>query len=461
MRMLHQVSRRSIEAGTLLAMAVLLAVLPGALATRALAAPKASTFTLANGMQVVVIADHRSPVVTHMVWYRIGAADDPPSKSGIAHFLEHLMFKATDKIKTGEFTRIVNRLGARHNALTAHDTTSYFQRTAKEHLGTLMELEADRMVNLRLDASDVMTERDVIKEERRSSVDASPVAILNEQMLATLYQNHPYGRPVLGWEHEIAELGLEDAVAFYKRHYAVDNSILVVAGDVTEAEVRMLAERTYGRNRPSAGKPDRMRPQEPPHIGARRVHLEDARASSPLVLRYYHTASFSAAPRGEAEALTVLARILGGDDTSRLYRRLVLEQRLAVQSGSDYQGGNRDSGRLAVLALAARDKTPAELEAAIDDVVAAIVGGGVTSDELTRAKRSLEAEAVFDTDNQEKRARRMGEALAVGRKLDEIEDESARMQAVTAADVQRAAATYLQLRRSVTGTLVQPAAAKR
>ena len=444
-----------------LSVAALLVAALAALATHVSAASKVVAFTLANGMQVVVIPDHRAPVVTHMVWYRVGAADDPPSKSGLAHFVEHLMFKSTDTRKTGEFTRIVNRLGARHNALTAYDTTTYFQRTAKEHLGTLMELEADRMANLKLDAQDVSTERDVVKEERRSSIDASPLAILNEQMLAALYQNHPYGRPVLGWEHEIAGLQLEDAVAFYKHHYAVENSILVVAGDVTPAEVRALAERTYGRHRPSAAPRMRSRPLEPGHIAARRVLLEDERATSPLMLRAYHAPSFKSAQKNEAEALMILARILGGDDTSRLYRKLVLEQRVAVQSGADYQGGNRDSGRLAVLALAAKDRTMADLELAVDEVIAAIASGGVTAEELSRAKRSLEVDAIFATDNQERRARRIGEALTVGRTLEEIEGESARIQAVTAMDVQMVAATYLQPRRSVTGTLVRPTPVKR
>ncbi|MFM9940818.1 MAG: M16 family metallopeptidase [Hyphomicrobiaceae bacterium] len=448
-------------------LAAMLIVLPGLICLKpTLAAaqkPRTSIFSLANGMQVVVIPDHRSPVVTHMVWYRVGATDDPPAKSGLAHFLEHLMFKATATIKSGEFTRVVNRLGARHNALTTHDTTTYFQRTAKEHLSRLMELEADRMVNLQLDAQEVLTERDVIKEERRSSVDASPIAILNEQMLAGLYQNHPYGRPVLGWAHEIATLDRDDALAFYKRHYAANNSILVVVGDVTEAGVRELAERTYGRLKPSSGplNRDHGRPLEPEHIAARRVHLEDARVSSPLLLRYYHAPSLKSASKGEAEALTVLGRILGGDDTSRLYRALVVERRIAVQAGADYQSGNRDSGRLALLALAAKDRTPAELEAAMDDVVSAVVSGGVTDEELTRAKRSLEAQAVFATDNQESRARRMGEALTIGRTLEDVEGEGARIQAVTAADVQTAARTYLQLRRSVTGSLTQPATAKR
>ena len=422
--------------------------------------PKASSFTLGNGMQVVVIPDHRAPVVTHMVWYRVGAADDPQGRSGLAHFLEHLMFKATAKIKSGEFTRALNRLGARHNALTTHDTTSYFQRAAKEHLGRLMELEADRMTNLKLDVEEVRTERDVIKEERRSSIDASPVAMLNEQMLSVLFQNHPYRRPVLGWAHEIERLEQSDAAAFYKAHYAPNNAVLVIAGDVTEGEVRQLAEKSYGRNERSAAIKPRMRPSEPEQIAPRRITLEDQRAGEPLVLRYYHAPSFQSGAR-EAAPVTVLARIMGGDDTSRLYRRLVVETKLAVQAGADHQNAQRDSGRIALLALAAKGRAMQEIEAAIDAVIAEIRKDGVTEEELRRAKRGLEADHVFETDNQEKRARRYGDGLTAGRSLAEVEGDQALLQAVSVGDVRRAAETYLDLRRSVTGLLVKPAAGNR
>lgn len=436
--------------------AVVAMALVGTAAATANAGPQMSTFHLENGMQVVVIPDHRVPVVTHMVWYRTGAADDPWGKSGIAHFLEHLMFKATRRIKSGEFTRIVTGLGGRHNALTAHDTTSYFQRVAKEHLRTLMELEADRMVNIRLIEEEVRTERDVIREERRSTVDAAPISLLNEQMLAQLYQNHPYGRPVLGWAHEIAELTLQDAADYYALHYAPNNSVLVVAGDVTAEEVRTLAEATYGRNKPNPDLRARRRPREPEPLAARSVLLEDSRAGSPLVLRYYHVASFKTGKPGEGEALALLARVLGGDDTSRLYRKLVLEKKLAVQAGADYQGGNLDSGRLVLLALAAQDNPPQQIEQAMDGVIADVVTNGIGDEELARAKLALAAERVFEIDNQEKLARRVGEAIAVGRSLAEIEAGAQFVETATRDDISRVAAQYLVPRRSVTGTLIRP-----
>ena len=442
------------------AIALLALILSGAAAA---AQPKVTELKLANGMQIVVIEDHRAPVVTHMVWYRVGAADDPVGRTGIAHFLEHLMFKQTARLVSGEFTRVLTRLGGRHNALTNHDTTSYFQRAAKQHLRRLMELEADRMVGLVLDEGEVGTERDVIREERRSSIDASPLATLNEEMLALLYRNHPYGRPVLGWAHEMSTLTKTDAATFYGRHYGPDNAVLVVAGDVTPDEVRKLAEETYGRNprRFPEGSPAlvRNRPAEPPSVAARTVNLEDPRAGpTPLVLRYYDTPSLATAKGGDGEALTLLARILGGDDTSRLYRRLVLETKLAVQAGADYQGGARDSGRLSLLALGAKDATPDALARALDEAVAQIVRDGPTDEELVRAKRGAEADLVFETDNQEKLARRWGEAVTNGMAVSDIAAFGARIQAVTRDDIKRVGASWLQARRSVTGTLTRPAA---
>ncbi|HJZ42721.1 MAG TPA: pitrilysin family protein [Hyphomicrobiaceae bacterium] len=416
---------------------------------------KVSTFNLANGMQVVVIPDHRVPVVTHMVWYRCGAADDPWGTSGIAHFLEHLMFKSTGKIKSGEFSRIITRLGGRDNASTTHDTTSYFQRVAKEHLKTVMGLEADRMVNLRLNEEEVRTERNVILEERRSSVDGSPLSLLSEQMLASLYQNHPYHRPALGWEHEMSQLSLKDAAAFYRRFYAPNNAVLVVAGDVTPQEVRPLAEATYGRNRANLAIGQRSRPKEPPAIAARRLRLEDARAGAPLLLRYYRVPTYASGRPGEAEALELLGWIIGGDDTSRMYRRLV-ETNLASTAGTNYEAGTLDSGRMAAVIIPLPGTALEKAEAELDAIVKEIREKGVTQEELDRAKSSLEAQRVFELDNQSTLANRYGQAIALGRSIADIEALPGRMQAVTLDDIKRTAVAFLDARFSVTGTLVPP-----
>ena len=294
-------------------------------------AARAQTFQLKNGMDVVVIPDHRAPVVTHMVWYRVGAADEPPAASGIAHFLEHLMFKATETMAAGEFSKTVARLGGQDNAFTSQDVTAYFQRIARDRLATVMKMEAERMTKLKLSKEEVATEREVIKEERRSRTDNNPTSILAEEMNAVLYQSHPYGIPIIGWMHEIATLDREDAMAFYKRFYAPNNAILVVAGDVTADEVRKLAEETYGKiPRNDAVKPFQ-RPLEPPHRAARRVELIDARAGEPVFQRYYSVPSYVSAKPGEAEAMDLLMKIVASGATSRLYKTLVVDQKVGVQ----------------------------------------------------------------------------------------------------------------------------------
>ena len=440
--------------------ALVLALVCATGTSNVLAAGSATTFQLSNGMLVCVVEDHRAPVVTHMVWYRVGGADDPWGSSGLAHFLEHMMFKGTRSMKSGEFTKTVTGLGGRHNALTTHDTTSYFQRVAKEHLRRVMELEADRMQGLVLTPDESLTERNVVREERRGSVDGSPIAALNEQMLAQLFLNHPYGRPVLGWAHEIMSLTRDKAAAHYKHYYAPNNAILVVVGDVTPDEVRTLAEATYGRNAPGPTLAPRIRPSEPDAIAARKVEIEDSRAGAPFVLRLYLTPGPLAATTGEDATLAVLARILGGDDTSRLYRHLVVDERVAVHAGADFQASTRDSGRVALLALAAGKATAEDLQRSLDRVVADFAADGVTDEELVRAKRALEAEHVFETDDQEKRGRRYGRALTYRQSLADIEGYLKRTAAVTAADVAKAARTYLTARNSVTGTLVRPSEAK-
>jgi len=442
--------------GVLIASALLL--LNVLIGSSARAEPQVSTFKLANGMQVVVIPDHRVPVVTHMVWYRAGAADDPWGTSGIAHFLEHLMFKSTNKIKSGEFTRIITRLGGRDNAQTTHDTTAYFQRVAKQHLRTVMELEAGRMVNLKLVEEEVRTERDVILEERRSSVDANPLALLSEQMLAALYQNHPYGRPALGWAHEMAKLSLQDAATFYRRFYAPNNAVLIVAGDITPEEVRTLALATYGRNKAGAALPPRARPKEPGSIAARRVHMQDARVGAQLLLRYYHVPSYSSGRPGDAESIELLAWIVGGDDTSRMYQRLV-STKLASTAGTDYTANGLDSGRLSFVVIPSDGVTIEKVEAELDAILAEVREKGVKQEELDRAKSTLEARRVFESDNQMTLARRYGEGVALGRSIAELDGLLARIQALGVDDIKRAAAEFLTAQRSVTGVLTPPQSA--
>ena len=418
-------------------------------------ATRASEFKLANGMDVVVIPDHRSPVVTHMVWYRVGAADELRGNSGIAHFLEHLMFKSTDKIPVGEFSKIVGRLGGQDNAFTGHDATSYFQRVSKDRLGKMMEMEADRMVNLRLDEKEVLTERDVILEERRSRIDNNPASLLDEQMNAALYLNHPYGVPVIGWYHEMAKLSRQDALTFYKHYYAPNNAILVVSGDVTDEEVRRLAEETYGKipSNPNVTTV-RDRPKEPPQIVARRVELKDPRAGNFSISRYYQTPSYVTAKPGEAEALDLLMKIAGSGSTSRMYKKLVVEQKLASSASGDYSGYGLDGGTISTYAVAADGVSLDKVEKAMDDVLADVTKNGVTETELTRAKSSYLADYIYDSDNQASLARRYGWNLAVGRTVADIESWPAAISKVTAADIKKVAEQYLDIRHAVTGTLL-------
>jgi len=438
---------------TLMALPLMLALAPALNASPKTS--RATEFQLDNGMQVVVIPDHRSPVVTHMVWYKVGAADEERGVSGIAHFLEHLMFKSTDNIPVGEFSKIVGRLGGQDNAFTGQDATAYFQRVAKDRLPRMMEMEADRMVNLRLDEKEVLTEHDVILEERRSRIENNPTALLDEQMNAALYLNHPYGVPIIGWYHEIAELSREDAMRFYQRYYAPNNAILVVSGDVTEAEVRTLAEATYGK---IPANPEvttvRRRPQEPPQLSPRRVELKDPRAGNFSFHRYYIAPSYRTAKPGEAEALDVMMKIAASGSTSRMYRSLVVDKKLASSTSGDYSGSGLDSGTLSVYAVAADGVELSAVEAAVDEVFAEIVKNGVTESELERAKSNYLAQYVYASDNQASLARRYGWNLSVGQTLEAIENWPNQISKVTVEDVKRVAAEYLDLRRSVTGYLL-------
>lgn len=425
---------------------------------------RAQEFKLDNGMQVVVIPDHRAPVVTHMVWYRVGAADETRGVSGIAHFLEHLMFKSTEKIPVGEFSKIVGRLGGQDNAFTGHDATSYFQRIAKDRLKTMMEMEADRMVNLRLDEKEVLTERDVILEERRSRIENNPSAILDEQMSATLYQNHPYGTPVIGWNHEIAKLSRDDAMTFYKRYYAPNNAILVVSGDVTVDEVKALASATYGKI-PANGAvgATRARAIEPPQRAARRLAISDARAGNYSLHRYYQAPSYVTAKPGEAEALDLMMKIAASGATSRLYKKLVVETKSASSAGGDYSGYGLDGGTISLYAVAA-DGVPLEtVEALVDGVFDDVAKNGVTERELERAKSSYLADYIFESDNQATLARRYGWALSVGRTVGDVEGWPDAISKVTVDQVKQVAREYLDARGSVTGYLTpdkQPVAEK-
>ena len=437
---------------------LVIALLGVSLAPPARAAdPKVAHFTLANGLELVVIPDHRAPIVTHMIWYRVGAADEQAGKSGIAHFLEHLMFKGTKKNPAGYFSQLIASVGGQENAFTSSDYTGYYQKVPREQLAKMMDLEADRMTGLVLTDDVVLPERDVVLEEQNSRVANNPRSRLSEQMEAALFLNHPYGRPVIGWRPEIEKLNREDALAFYQRFYGPNNAIVIVAGDVQPDEVRTLAENTYGKIERRFETIKRARPQEPPPAAARSVTLADPRVEQPSMSRTYLVPSYATATRGESEALEVLSHVLGGGSNSRLNRALVMEKGLAVSAGASYQGSALDLTRFYVYAAPKNGVTFPQLETAIGTVIAELAEKGISAEELERSKTRLIADSVYAQDSLSTLARWYGTALTTGRTIDSVRTWPDRIRAVTADAVRDAARQWLDEKRSVTGYLVKTA----
>jgi zinc protease len=403
---------------------------------------------------MVVCPDPRSPVVTHMVWYKNGSADDPLGKSGIAHFLEHLMFKGTKEHPQGAFSNLVAELGGQENAFTGYDYTAYFQRIGKEHLETLMRFESDRMTNLVLSDEVVGPEREVVLEERRMRVDNDPGAQLDETLQATLFAHHPYGTPIIGWNHEIEELSREDALAYYTRFYTPENAILIVAGDVDAQDVEALAAQTYGKIPARAQAPSRRRPQEPPPRAVRMVTLADEKVEQPSHERIFVVPSYTTAAPGEAEALDVLAHMLGGGPASVLYETLVAEEKLAVSVGAYYMGSALDDTRFYIFATPAEGVELKDLDIALDRVLAKFIETKISEEDLRRAKTRMIADAVYARDSQVSLARWYGEALATGLAVKDVADWPDRIEAVTGAAITEAARKWLDKKRSVTGFLL-------
>ena len=410
------------------------------------------TFTLDNGLQVVVVENPRAPIVVHTVWYRVGAADEPPGKSGIAHFLEHLMFKGTPTVPSGQFSKIVAANGGSDNAFTSQDYTAYVQRVASDKLELVMRMEADRMAHLRLTDEKVAPERGVVQEERRQRTDNSPSAQLYERRRAVTYLRHPYRIPVIGWKREIDRLTAEDALAFYRRHYAPNNAILIVVGDATAAEIRRLAEKYYGPI-PRRPVPERVRPEEPDQLAARRITMKNPRVHVPSVSITWRAPSYSAGETRHAYPLLLLSDILGGG-TSRLHRRLVIEEKAASGAGAGYLGTALDMGEFSVSASALSGGDIAGIEALLKEEIERVVEDGVTEAELARTKRAMLASAIYARDGLRAAPRAIGRALTTGRTIADVEAWPERIEAVTAAEVREAARAVFVERRSVTAVLL-------
>lgn len=415
---------------------------------------KVANFLLDNGMEVVVIPDHRAPIVTHMVWYKIGSADEPPGKSGIAHFFEHLMFKATTNHAAGEFDRAISDIGGSNNAFTSYDYTAFHETVTPPALEQMMSFEADRMRNLILTDEVIKTERDVILEERRSRIDSNPEAVLDEEVDATLWQNQPYRIPVIGWMQEMEQLNRTDAVAFYDKYYRPNNAVLIVAGDVEPDAVKALAEKTYGKVARGPDLPPRIRPVEPEQNTRRTVTLTDARVSVPSFSTQWVVPSYHTAKPGEAEALDLLGEILGGGSRSRLYQQLVVKQGIASGTGAFFQGTMLDATNFTVYGAPRGDAKLSDVEAAVDAEIARIIKDGVTADELEKAKARYIRALIFARDKQDEMANLYGAELATGGNVKDIEEWPDRIRKVTADDIKAVAARYLLLDRSTTGYLL-------
>ncbi len=414
-----------------------------------------SSYMLDNGMQVVVIEDHRAPVVTHMVWYKIGAADEEPGKSGLAHFLEHLMFKGTAAVPDATFSAIIEENGGDDNAFTTQDYTAYYQRIAVDRLPLMMEMEADRMRGLILDDAAMLTERDVVLEERALRTESDPGSLFSEQRSAALYLNHPYGIPTIGWRHEVEALTLQDALDFYHLYYAPNNAILVVAGDVQPEQVLALAQQYYGPVAPSEGITKRVRPQEPPQTAERRMVYHDERVATPYMIRAYLAPNRQSGDQAQAAALILLADVLGGGGiTSLLGSRLQLDEDIALASGAFYGGLSYDPTSFGVYVVPKPGVTLEQAEARLDATLDYLLQNGVDPERLARSKAALLADEIYAMDDQMGLARRYGAALVSGLTVEDVQDWPAALQAVTEADITAAAQALFDERSSVTGYLM-------
>ncbi|WP_439111865.1 M16 family metallopeptidase [Lentibacter sp.] len=414
-----------------------------------------TSFTLENGMDVVVIQDTRAPVVTHMVWYRAGSADEFPGTSGVAHFLEHLLFKGTDTLAPGELSATVARNGGRDNAFTSYDYTAYFQRVAADRLELMMQMESDRMVNIRLSDEDILTEREVIIEERNQRTENNPGALFREQKNAAQYLNHRYGIPVIGWRHEMVTLDLDAALEYYERFYAPNNAILVVAGDVTPESVKALAEQYYGVLEPNPELTERARPIEPPQTAERRVIFRDARVAQPYVSRSYLAPERDAGAQREAAALTLLAELLGGGTTSYLTERLQFDTQKAVYTGAFYDGESFDDTSFTVIVVPADGVSLPEAEAAMDEAMQSFLSKPIDMEALARIKMQIRAAQIYARDDVGNLANVYGSALTSGLTVADVQEWPDILQSITPDEIIAAAKSVFNLDRSVTGYLMK------
>jgi zinc protease len=404
-------------------------------------------------MQVVLIENHRSPIVTHMIWFRVGAADDPVGHSGIAHFFEHLMFKGTHKIPAGEISRIVARNGGDDNAFTSYDYTAYYTNIAVDRLPLIMELESDRMENLALDEAILKTERDVVLEERKQVVESEPVRKLQEQVFAALLPNLPYGTPVIGWQHEIATLDKTQADYFYGHWYAPNNAILVIAGDITMAHLQPLAEQYYGplKTKPV---PMRVRLKSAESPAPKRIELQDADVQLPLMNIAYVAPSYGTNKGSAPYALQIATEIMGEGASSQLYKELVMKQHIASSLGMYYNPTALADNALMIYGAPVPGVEIKQLETALHTEINRAVTDGFTAAEVQRAQKRMIAEATYARDSVRHPAYLFGMALTTGQELADVEAWPDRIAAITPDEVNAAIREVLNTPHFVTGILL-------
>ncbi len=414
-----------------------------------------TTYRLDNGMDVVVIEDHRAPVAVHMLWYKVGSADEPVGASGVAHFLEHLLFKATDQLESGEFSAIVAANGGSDNAFTSHDYTAYFQRVAADRLELMMQMESNRMNNLRITEADVETERDVVLEERNQRTENNPGALAREQFVAAQYQNHRYGVPIIGWKHEMEDLSLKDALDFYDLYYSPNNAILVVAGDVQPDEVHALAKQYYGVIPAEENLPERIRPEEPPQRAERRITYVDQRVSQPYVSRSYLAPERDSGAQKEAAALVYLADLLGGSPfTSALGKALQFDTQTAIYARAGYGGQSLDDTTFSLTVVPAEGISLSQVEAAMDDTLAKFLEAEIDQARMKSIRSQLRASEIYVKDNMQGLARRYGAALTQGLTVEDVQAWPQILQEVTAEEIKAVARKVLDRKQAVTGWVV-------
>lgn len=416
-------------------------------------APTITSFTLKNGLEVIVVENHRVPAVSHTIWYRIGAADDPAGKSGLAHYHEHTMFLGTSKYKSGDYSKIIASHGGEENAFTGHDATAYFINIAKEELPLAMEMEADRMRGLTPSDADMAKEKQVIIEERRMRIENNPEALLDEQVQATLFRNHPYHQPTIGWLTEMEGLTKQDVIDFHNKYYHPNNAVLIVGGDVNPQEVKLLAEKYYG-DLPKVAVPARVWNEEPPQNSERRVTMHSSQVSQPQWQRVYATSSLGTGKKEETLPLFLLAQILGGGKTSKLYHSLVTEQKIATNVGVGYNGFTIGAGEFSVEITPAKGISVEQVEKAADAEIAKFMSEGVSDDELERAKTLLKADTIFMRDGLSSVAMMIGEIRMLGLPAEYFTNWEKMVDGVSKDAVLTAAKDIIKKEQSVTAELL-------